>query len=276
MNRLRIKNKKLSFYQNINLIKLYILCFGLNVFCLNAQNGIQNDLDIYICIGQSNMAGRATIPPELTDTLDNVFLLNSDDVFEKAVNPLNRYSNIRKDISMQRLGPAYEFGITISRLTKSNVGLIVNARGGSSINSWLKGSKDGYYEKTLLRIRKAMKYGVVKAVLWHQGEADCASCDDYMKKLQKLISDLRVDIGIKELPLVVGQISTWDEWTKRPEGTKAFNEMIKDVSDYIPNSDFVTSDGIKPYVDEYDPHFDTGGQLLLGKRYAYKVLDLLK
>lgn len=265
-----------SFIKRIDLAKFCLLCFGFNVLILNASNNKQENLDIYVCIGQSNMAGRAVLPPELTDTLDNVFLLNSDGVFEKAVNPLNRYSNIRKDISMQRLSPAYEFGITISRLTKSDVGLVVNARGGSSINSWIKGSKDGYYEKTLSRIREAMKYGVVKAILWHQGETDCASSDKYMAKLQKLITDLRTDLGMEDLPVVVGQISRWDGWTKRPEGTKAFNEMITTVPDFIPNSGFVTSEGIKPYKDEFDPHFDTGGQLLLGKRYAYKVIDLLK
>lgn len=265
-----------SFIKRIDLAKFCLLFFGFNVLILNASNNKQENLDIYVCIGQSNMAGRAVLPPELTDTLDNVFLLNSDGVFEKAVNPLNRYSNIRKDISMQRLSPAYEFGITISRLTKSDVGLVVNARGGSSINSWIKGSKDGYYEKTLSRIREAMKYGVVKAILWHQGETDCADYDKYMAKLQKLITDLRTDLGMEDLPVVVGQISRWDGWTKRPEGTKAFNEMITTVPDFIPNSGFVTSEGIKPYKDEFDPHFDTGGQLLLGKRYAYKVIDLLK
>lgn len=265
-----------SFNNRIDLVRFCLLCFGLNVLIVNAKNNKQENLDIYVCIGQSNMAGRAVLPSELTDTLDNVFLLNSDGVFEKAVNPLNRYSNIRKDISMQRLSPAYEFGITISRLTKSDVGLVVNARGGSSINSWIKGSKDGYYEKTLSRIREAMKYGEVKAVLWHQGETDCADYDKYMAKLQKLITDLRTDLGMEDLPVVVGQISRWDGWTKRPEGTKAFNEMITTVTDFIPNSGFVTSEGIKPYKDEFDPHFDTGGQLLLGKRYAYKVIDLLK
>lgn len=265
-----------SFNNRIDLVRFCLLCFGLNVLIVNAKNNKQENLDIYVCIGQSNMAGRAVLPSELTDTLDNVFLLNSDGVFEKAVNPLNRYSNIRKDISMQRLSPAYEFGITISRLTKSDVGLVVNARGGSSINSWIKGSKDGYYEKTLSRIREAMKYGEVKAVLWHQGETDCADYDKYMAKLQKLITDLRTDLGMENLPVVVGQISRWDGWTKRPEGTKAFNEMITTVTDFIPNSGFVTSEGIKPYKDEFDPHFDTGGQLILGKRYAYKVIDLLK
>ena len=72
--------------------------------------------------------------------------------------------------------------------TKRPVGLVVNARGGSSINSWLKGSKDGYYEEALSRIRIAMKQGgVLKAILWHQGEADCSNPEAYKQKLISLV-----------------------------------------------------------------------------------------
>ena len=63
-----------------------------------AGNGkdIPSSLDLYVCIGQSNMAGRATLTPEIMDTLQNVYLLNDKGRFEPAVNPLNRYSTIRK------------------------------------------------------------------------------------------------------------------------------------------------------------------------------------
>ena len=53
-------------------------------------------LDLYLCIGQSNMAGRGKLSPEVMDTLQNVYLLNADDQFEPAVNPLNRYSTISR------------------------------------------------------------------------------------------------------------------------------------------------------------------------------------
>ena len=71
----------------------------------NVKENIPSSLDLYVCIGQSNMAGRATLTSEVMDTLQNVYLLNDKGSFEPAVNPLNRYSTIRKDMSMQRLGP---------------------------------------------------------------------------------------------------------------------------------------------------------------------------
>ncbi len=210
------------------------------------------------------------------DTLRNVYLLNDKGNFEPAVNPLNRYSTVRKDLSMQRLGPAYGFAKEMTRKTKRPLGLVVNARGGSSINSWLKGSKDGYYEEALSRIRIAMKQGgVLKAILWHQGEADCSNPEAYKQKLISLVKDLREDLNMPDLPVVVGQISQWN-WTKREAGTIPFNQMIKKVSSFIPYSDWVSSKGLGWYKDEKDPHFNTEAQLLLGKRYAEKVWKFCK
>ena len=71
-------------------------------------------LDLYLCIGQSNMAGRGKLSPEVMDTLQNVYLLNADDQFEPAVNPLNRYSTIGKGLSWQQVGPAYGFAKTMA------------------------------------------------------------------------------------------------------------------------------------------------------------------
>lgn len=259
---------------------IYLLSFlllqSLFAFAGNVKENVPSSFDLYVCIGQSNMAGRATLTPEVMDTLQNVYLLNDKGNFEPAVNPLNRYSTVRKDLSMQRLGPAYGFAKEMARQTKRPVGLVVNARGGSSINSWLKGGKDGYYEEALSRVRIAMKQGgVLKAILWHQGEADCSNPEAYKQKLISLVKDLREDLGMPNLPVVVGQISQWN-WTKREAGTVPFNQMIKKVSSFIPYSDWVSSKGLGWYKDEKDPHFNTEAQLLLGKRYAKKILKFYK
>ncbi|MCS2591825.1 sialate O-acetylesterase [Bacteroides thetaiotaomicron] len=133
-------------------------------------------LDLYLCIGQSNMAGRGKLSPEVMDTLQNVYLLNADDQFEPAVNPLNRYSTIGKGLSWQQVGPAYGFAKTMAT-KKHPVGLIVNARGGSSIRSWVKNAKQsgGYYDEAIRRAKEAMKYGTLKAIIWHQGRSRLSS-----------------------------------------------------------------------------------------------------
>lgn len=264
----------MKMFCHIKTVCLLVLCvlFSLSVEAKDRKKKVSSKLDVYLCIGQSNMAGRGKLVSAVMDTLQNVYLLNDKDSFELAVNPLNRYSTIRKGLSMQRLSPAYGFAKEMAGQTNRPVGLVVNARGGSSIDSWLKGSEDGYYEEALSRVRIALKRGgVLKAVLWHQGEADCADPESYKLKLISLVKNIRADLDIPNLPVVVGQISQWN-WTKRLEGTVPFNKMISEISSFIPYSDCVSSEGLDCYKDETDPHFGTEGQLMLGKRYAEKVL----
>lgn len=150
----------------------------------------------------------------------------------------------------------------------------------SSICSWVKNAKQsgGYYDEAIRRAKEAMKYGTLKAIIWHQGEADCHHPEAYKEKIIQLMTDLRNDLGMPDLPVVVGQIAQWN-WTKKPyipEGTKPFNDMIKEISTFLPHSACVSSEGLTPLKDETDPHFDAASQITLGKRYAKEVKKLIK
>lgn len=230
------------------------------------------ELDLFLCIGQSNMAGRGYLRPDVMDTLAHVYLLNDKEEFEKAVNPLNRYSTIRKEMSMQRVGPSYSFAKEIARETGNSIGLVVNARGDTSIANWEKGNQSGYYDEALKRIKDAMKWGKLKAIIWHQGEANVSSPEKYKEQLSALVNDLRKDLKIPGLFFVAGEISSWN-WTKKEAGTGRFNAMLRTVSEFIPNSACISSEGLLPMKDETDPHFNTESQLILGKRYAKAVLE---
>ena len=177
---------------------------------------------------------------------------------------MNKYSTIRKRLDLQGVGPAYSFAKAITEKTGHQLGLVVNARGGSSINSWLKGAQDDYYGEVLSRVRKAMKYGKLKAIIWHQGESDSREPELYMEKLKKLVADLRKDLGNEKLPIVVGEIADW-----RANGTsEAFNKMLRTVPQHIPCSYCVSSRELVPLVNESDPHFSADSQIILGRRYA--------
>ena len=64
------------------------------------------EYDVFLLLGQSNMAGRGTmIDGDEKVIHENVFLLNNKGKVEPATNPLNRYSSIRRDISEQQIGP---------------------------------------------------------------------------------------------------------------------------------------------------------------------------
>lgn len=230
------------------------------------------ELDLYLCIGQSNMAGRGKVTPDVTDTVPDVYLFNGNNEFEPAAVPLNKYSTIRKDIRMQGVGPAYSFSRIMAEKTGHKIGLIVNARGGSSIKSWKKGAKDGFYEQALSRTREAMKHGKLKAILWHQGETDCSNAEWYKGEIAELVANLRKDLDMPDLFFVAGEIAVWAPNEKQANNIRTFNEMIRNISEFIPHSACVSSEGLKPLINEADPHFCTESQIVLGERYAHEVL----
>lgn len=184
---------------------------------------------------------------------------------------MNRYSTVRKELGMQRVGPVGSFAARYAEVTGAPVGVVVNARGGSSIDEWLPGSETDYLAKAVERIRAAGDWGDVAAMLWHQGEADSAHPERYEAKLRRLIGILRTELGNPSLPVVFGEIAHWN-WTNRVEGTAPFNAMLRSL--HIPHTACVSAEGLAPMKDETDPHFSAASQRELGRRYAEALLKL--
>jgi len=228
----------------------------------------KDELDIYLLIGQSNMAGRATIEIQDLDTLTNVFLFTGieNKEWEKAANPLNKYSSIRKKLSMQKLGPGYNFAKKMVKAQKGKkIGLVVNAKGGTKIDLWKPDSM--FYKEAVQRTQQAMEFGNLKGVLWLQGEADANKYKVYLPKLVTLIKSLRSDLNIPELPFVAAQLSN-----DKPHRSR-FNEMILELPTQLDHVSVITSENTST-IDS--THFDAASQHLLGERYAIEMIKLLK
>ena len=263
--------------KRFHIVTFLALMFGY-ASSLSAQADPENDVyDVFLLIGQSNMAGRGYMLEGDDDVIDrNVFILDDNGDIVPARNPLNQYSSIRKEISKQGICPGYGFALRIAKKTGRKILLVVNARGGTTISQWAKGAGgEGYYEEAVRRTRHAMKYGSLKAVLWHQGCGDARNTDVYMDKLSALVKNLRTDLDAF-VPFIAGELGQW-----RPH-VAGFNEMIHAISEHVPDSDWVSSDGCLPVVTERsdgepdlkDPHFDRSSQILIGERYADKVLGI--
>lgn len=224
----------------------------------------RSKLDIFLLMGQSNLAGRAEIEFADTSVVAQVWLLSGQDVWEPARNPLNRYSSIRKDITMQKLGPGYTFAQYLHEAQPNlQIGLVVNARGGSSIKEWQKGGN--YYEEALRRVRIAQKSGSLKAILWHQGSSDRHAPTEYMPQLKAMVASFRRDLGNDSLFFVAGELGHWKD------SVDQFNDEIASITDYIPHTAYVSAAGLMPMDDGI--HFDTASQRTLGRRYALCILD---
>lgn len=237
---------------------------------LSGQSTKTDEYDVYLLIGQSNMAGRGTMIEEDKRPLSNVWILNQKGEVVPAVNPLNQYSTIRKELSMQQINPGNSFSQEIVKQVGRKVLLVVNARGGSSISEWEKGNKQTpFYAEAVRRCKEAQRYGTLRAILWHQGESDSAHPENYLDQLGNMVSHLRKDLKAKAVPFIAGEIAPWHKNASR------FNPMIRTISTRIANADYVSSEGTTPLIDETDPHFGRDSQLLLGKRYADKVLKMV-
>ena len=141
-----------------------------------------------------------------------------------------------------------------------SIGLVVNARGGSSIKEWKKGTP--YYADMIKRISDAQKQGELKGILWHQGETDEKDAA-YLEKLKEFIADLRADLNMPNIPFVAGEVNN----------VPLINEQVEKLPAEVPNTACVSSEGLTT-MDRW--HFDTKSMLELGKRYAEKMIELQK
>src|SRR5690606_7114688 len=123
--------------------------------------------DLYLLVGQSNMAGRGVIEAHDTTIDPRVFALNASDQFVPAKEPLHF------DKSNRGTGPGLEFGKAMAAANpKVQIGLIPAAVGGTKISYWEPGNTRGLYEEALRKARVAMQYGTLKGIISQQGESD--------------------------------------------------------------------------------------------------------
>ena len=225
-----------------------------------AYEGPREKLHVYLLIGQSNMAGRAPFNEEQSTRIPSGFLLDSNDRFVPAANPLNRFSTIRKNLGMQKMNPGYSFCKTIlKRQPGIAIGLVVNAKGGSRIEEW--GPETRFYKEALRRCRAASRTGVLKGILWHQGEGNAGQPEQYLPQLIQLVKNFRRDLKSPSLPFVAGQI----------RGKEKINDVIAKLPQNLPATAVASSQGLTTF-DQW--HFDSRSMQLLGERYAEEMLKL--
>ena len=238
-----------------------ILCLGLLATAFAQEPPAKKeDLHVYLLIGQSNMSGRAPYAEEEAKPMEGVFLLNDKDVWEVASNPLNKYSTIRKGLGAQKLNPGYTFSLEMAKGGQA-IGLVVNAKGGTRIEQWEKGTQ--FYSEAVRRAKEAQKTGTLKGILWHQGESNEKNPEGYSDKLAKLVADLREDLGVKDLPFVAGQVNN----------VPKINEEIAKLPEKSEHTAYVSSEGLK-CMDRW--HFDAPSVKKLGEGYAAEMKKLLK
>ena len=233
----------------------------------------RRDFHLYLLVGQSNMAGRGRIESQDLAIHPRVLCLDQNGRWVVAMDPLHTDKP-----AIAGVGLGTTFGKTMAEAHPGTViGLIPCAVGGTTLSQWAKGAPPvepwGHlYDNAVQRTRLALKDGVLKGILWHQGEGDASAGATavYRERLTRLVADFRADLQAPDVPFVAGMLGVWDP--ERHAGRQAFNENLAGLAEWFPRAGVVSADGLEHGGD--GTHFGSPALREFGRRYAQVLRGL--
>lgn len=258
--------------QNLMVLSLLVLFTTFSNMSLYAQGTSPKEVQLYILMGQSNMAGRGEVTEEYKNiSHPRVLMLDKELNWVVAKHPLHFDKP-----KVSGVGPGLAFAIKMAEENPNIViGLIPCAVGGTSINFWQPGGFDKAtqthpYDDALVRIKAAASKGVFKGVIWHQGEADSSpeKASAYANKLKVLIESIRKETQNDKLPWVIGELGRYKE------NYQNINKVLVNIPQTIPFTAVATSEDLIHKGD--NTHFDSKSADILGERMADKMIKLQK
>jgi hypothetical protein len=242
--------------------------------CLSGTASAQ-EADIYLLMGQSNMSGRGDLAAMPAVRPDDVWMYTNSGQWTHAVEPVDDATGQVDAVSADPqagYSPSLAFGLSLQRRTGRSIGLVPCARGGSAMEAWQPAtSRDTLYGSCLARAREARRYGVIRGVVWLQGESDAMTsglADLWPTRFATLVAALRRDLGDAALPMVFGQLGADPHDVRFP-----FWEAVKEkqAAVALAHTAMVKTDDLPMRV----PHYTAAGCARLGDRLAAAMAALI-
>ncbi|KAL6848377.1 hypothetical protein ACP4OV_021671 [Aristida adscensionis] len=239
---------------------------------------------IFVLSGQSNMAGRGgvhhrrwdgLVPPECAPD-PRILRLSAGLRWEDAAEPLHADIDTSKTCGV---GPGMAFArAVLPRLQEqeqqpeqehqpeqavpaaAKIGLVPCAVGGTAIREWARG--EHLYTQMVRRARAAAEHGEIEAVLWYQGESDAesdAAAEAYGRNIERLIADVRADLGMPHLPFIQVALAS---------GDKRNIDKVRNAQLTVNLPNVVTVDAFGLALNEDNMHLTTESQVKLGEMLA--------
>ena len=266
-------------------LPLFLVCLSAMIPALADDWTIpakSENFHVFLLMGQSNMEGAGLMVPGDEKPVPGIVLVPTVPpnglAWQPAAHPLHNRSKTSKQVGLG-LSFAVEYRKTHPGVT---VGLIPVGWSGQPIDRLNKGTP--VYADAIKKAEWAMSQGVVKGVLWHQGESDTVTpdlSDSYAKKLDKLVSDIRSDLALPNLPFVAGQLADFYGTSSdhnapdRVVRIATVQKALRELPDRVPHTAWVPTKGLKS-LDWHMVHFDRESYIELGKRYARALNTLGK
>jgi hypothetical protein len=267
---------------------------GLSMFAVSGVSAAPDpNFHIYIAYGQSNMEGNATnfdknvdgkehprVKMFATTSCSNLGRPTVGEMYP-AVPPMFKCN--------AGLSPADWFGRHMAdSLPNVTIGIIPVAQGGTSIRlfdpddyknyinsaaDWLKSGvkaygNDGNAMGRIIEVaKKAQEKGVIKGIIFHQGETD-GGMSNWEQIVKKTYEYMLKQLGLKaeETPFVAGEMVDGGSCA-------GFNSRVNNLSKYIVNFGVASSKGYGSKGDGL--HFTVEGYRGMGQRYAQEMLKLI-
>jgi hypothetical protein len=226
---------------------------------------------VFIMAGQSNMAGRGIVEPADTVSNKRILSVNKDGQIVIAKEPLHFYEPERTGLDC-----GFSFAQTLIKKIPDSISILMipTAVGGSSISQWLNDSlyrNVKLFSNFLAKVEIGKQNGIIKGMLWHQGESDANEEDIplYKQRLGSLFTKFRTATGNNELPVLLGELGSFSE---NPVNFNSINKAIHEYAAEDKNSSVISTKDLKDKGDHL--HFDSKGQRTMGKRFANAYLKM--
>jgi hypothetical protein len=256
---------------------------------------------IYLCFGQSNMEGDPDkgIPQKYKDYKNDRFqVMAAADMSRTGRNIGKWYPAVPPLVrDWTGLSPVDFFGRTlVEGISDPNIkiGVVIVAVGGAAINIFDKNNKEAMaylakqeqymkdisaeygnnpYQRLADLAKEAQKVGVIKGILFHQGESGKAKAPGYSNgsdnanwgiAVKAVYDNLLADLNFKPntLPFLAGQ------------AVNNNSPVINKLPEIMPGvAHVISSEGLSQGKDQW--HFSYDGYEKLGIRYGEKMLELI-
>ena len=246
---------------------------------------------IYLAFGQSNMEGQGGIENQ-DKTVDSRFQVLWTTNETNCGKSLGQWSDAVPPLAScsGKLGPTDYFGRTMVEKTDSQikVGVVVVAVAGCSIKlfdspldqgymsqqaGWFTQKVNAYggkpYERLIEMAKKAQEVGVIKGIIFHQGETD-AGDGQWPSKVKSVYDRIVRDLGLgNDIPFLAGEVL-------RGGMSQGANNNIAKLPQQSKNFYVISSEGLtQPLNDGQNVHFTSQEYRDFGKRYAEKMIEVL-
>jgi len=263
------------------LISILMIFF---VTCSWGQNNEARAVKIFLFAGQSNMDGcgkpeelpeKYKVNPANTTTWDNkkeCWVDLDENTFAKR---RNHY-----------FGPEIAFSHRLAKaFPEHTIAVIKTSGGGTKLCAhWLPGK--AMYKHFLSNINNALEQlndsGVVYEIcgmLWMQGESDSETVEmasAYEDNLKVLFDGIRNETGKKELPIVMGRISS--SILKETPWVFDHARIVQKAQENVAREDkrvsIINTDKLKTWTD--NTHFDGESQIWLGDKMGKLMLRQIR